>query len=99
MPVRPALMPALALVTAAFTAGCGSNSPAPQPTVTVTAPASSGGGSGSGGGLGSSTPAQSSGGEPGIVGVTTAGALVQIDSSNGSVTKTLVPNGVVGDQV
>lgn len=100
MPVRPALMPALALVTAAILAGCGSNSPAPQPTVTVTAPASSGGGSGSGGGLGSSTPAQSSsGGEPGIVGVTTAGALVQIDSSSGSITKTLVPNGVVGDQV
>lgn len=101
MSVRPALMPALALLTAAIVAGCGSSSPTPQPTVTVTAPASSGGGSGSGsgGGLGSSTPAPPSGGEPGIVGVTTAGALVQIDSSTGSVTKTIVPNGVVGDQV
>ncbi|HET7013199.1 MAG TPA: hypothetical protein VFI65_04780 [Streptosporangiaceae bacterium] len=67
--------------------------------MTVTVPASQGGGSGSGGGLGSSTPAPSSGGEPGIVGVTTAGALVRIDSSNGSITQTLVPNGVAGDEV
>jgi hypothetical protein len=99
MSVRPALMPALVLIAAAIAAGCGPNSAAPQPTVTVTVPASSGGGSGSGGGLGSSTPAPSSGDEPGIVAVTTAGALVQIDSSTGSVTKTLVPNGVVGDEV
>src|SRR6185437_10073552 len=99
MSARYAWMPALALIASAFTAGCGSNSLSPQPTVTVTVPASPGGGSGSGGGLGSSTPAQSSGGEPGIVGVTTAGALVQIDPSTGSITKTLVPNQVAGDEV
>jgi hypothetical protein len=101
MSARYAWMPALALIAAALAAGCGSNSPSPTPVVTVTVPASSGGGSGSasGGGAGASSPAQSSGAEPGIVGVTTAGALVRIDSSNGSITQTLVPNGVAGDEV
>ncbi len=99
MSARPALLPALALIAAALVAGCGSNTQAPQPTVTVTVPASPGGGSGSGGGLGSSTPAPSSGGEPGIIGVTTAGALVRIDPSSGSITQTLVANGVAGDEV
>jgi WD40-like Beta Propeller Repeat len=99
MSLRSAWMPAVALIAAVFAACCGSHSPSPQPTVTVTVPASPGGGSGSGGGLGSSTPGQSSGGEPGIVGVTTVGALVRIDASSGSITQTLVGNGVAGDEV
>src|SRR5258708_37281870 len=50
--------------------------------------------SGSGGGLGSSTPATSpSGGKPGIVAVTTAGAPVRLDPSSGSAGQTPAPTG------
>jgi hypothetical protein len=82
---------------AMFIAGCGSSGgSSPGPTVTVTAP----GGSGAGGGLASSTPATSpSGGEPGVVAVTTGGALVRLDPSSGSATQTLVPSGVLGDEI
>jgi len=94
------LAAALLAVPAVVLAGCnGLGSSSPQPTVTVTetttpAPSESGG---SGLGQGSSSPAP--GGEPGIVAVTKAGALVKLDPANGSVISTLVPSGVVGDEI
>jgi hypothetical protein len=68
------------------------------------APAGSGaGGSGSSGGAqggASSSPATAPAGtEPGIVAVTKAGALVQLDPATGAVRDTLVASGVTGDQV
>jgi hypothetical protein len=104
---RPALARALArgpvIVAGAIVAGaalltaCGSHA-TPQPTVTVTVP---GGGGGSTpattpGGGGSSAP---TGSEPGIVAVTSAGALVVLDPANGSITQTLVSSGVLGDEI
>jgi len=85
--------------SALLLAACGPNgSASPQHTVTVTKPAGSGG-SGAGAGSPSPTPTQASGGEPGIVAVTTAGALVVLNPANGSVTQTLVPSGVTGDEI
>ncbi len=86
-------------------AGCGSNgTPGAAPTVTVTATqAAGGGGSGSGGGIGSpgsaSPTAGAPGAEPGILGVTSAGALVRLDPSSGAIAATLVPSGVLGDEI
>jgi hypothetical protein len=92
---------ALLAVPAVVLAGCnGHGSPNAQTTVTVTAPpspvASTSGASSINQG-GSSTTAP--GGEPDILAVTTAGALVKLNPSNGSVIQTLVPSGVVGDEV
>lgn len=101
MPVRTCLRTPLAAVVslavpALLIAACGSGaSTTGGPTVTVTVP----GGSGGGAGLGDSTPATSTGGKPGIVAVTTAGALVRLDPGNGSVSQTLVRSGVRGDEV
>jgi len=95
--LRTPLAAALLLAApATFIAACGaSGSSSPNPTVTVTVPGGSGGG-----GLGNSTPAASpSGGEPGIVAVTVGGALVRVDPSSGSATQTLVPSGVLGDEI
>ncbi len=36
---------------------------------------------------------------PAMVAVTKAGALVKLDSANGAITKTLVPGGVIGDEI
>jgi hypothetical protein len=101
MPVRacfrtPLAAALLLAAPAMFIAACGTTgSSNPGPTVTVTVPGGSGGG-----GLGNSTPTSSpSGGEPGIVAVTTTGALVRVDSSSGSATQTLVPSGVLGDDI
>jgi hypothetical protein len=69
----------------------GSGSPGAGPTVTVTAPASSPA-------AGSPTGAPGSG-EPGIVAVTSAGALVVLDPASGNITSTLVQSGVTGDEV
>ena len=65
-------------------------------------PAASGAGSSGGGaqGGGSSQPATAQGSaEPGIVAVTKAGALVQLDPATGAVRETLVSSGVTGDEV
>ncbi len=99
MPVRDCFrtpLAAAALLAAMFLAACGSSgAPTPRPTVTVTAPGGSGGG-----GLGSSSSASTpAGGKPGIVAVTTAGALVRLDLQTGSVTQTLIPNRVLGDEI
>jgi hypothetical protein len=89
----PVIVAALTLITA-----CGPNSGATaQPTVTVTASVPAGGGGG--GGLSSATPTASASGSPGIVAVTTAGALVVLDPSTGSITQTLVSGGVLGDEI
>ncbi len=93
---------AAALLIAPFLAACGPNgTPSSSTTVTVTAPppSSGGGGGGSLGGGSSSQPGGASGGEPGIVAVSTAGALVRLDPSSGSVTQTLVPSGVIPDEI
>jgi|HubBroStandDraft_1064217.scaffolds.fasta_scaffold16997_2 hypothetical protein len=84
--------------TVLLAAACGSgSSPSAQPTVTSTGSASPSPGSGSGGAGPGNSP--TAGGEPGIVAVTTAGALVLLNTSTGSVTQTLVPSGVIGDEV
>ena len=85
---RVSLLVPLLLVAAA----CHSSSATSQPTVTVTAPASSAPASSP---ASSPTPA----GEPGIVAVTTAGALVTLDPATGSVQRTLVPGGVLGGEI
>ena len=102
MPVRACLRTPLAAAVllaapAMSIAACGSSgTPAGRPTVTVTAS----GGSGGGGGHGNSTQATSTpGGKPGVVAVTTAGALVRLDPASGSATQTLVPSGVLGDEI
>lgn len=99
MPVRlrtplaaTVLLAAPAMVIAACGASGGSTG---GPTVTVTASGGSGGG-----GLSNSTSATpTSGGKPGIVAVTTGGALVRVDPSSGSATQTLVGSGVLGDEI
>jgi WD40-like Beta Propeller Repeat len=95
----PAAAAVLLAASALLLAGCNSSgSSSPQATVTVTAPASSPG-SGVGSGGGSSTPPTSATGRPGIVAVTTAGALVMLNSATGAVTSTLVPSDVIDDEV
>lgn len=87
---RRAAVLALALPLLAACHGSGSS---PQTGVTtVTVPASSPAGAPS-----SSAAPQS--GEPGIVAVTSAGALVTLNPSTGSVDQTLVSSGVIGDEV
>jgi len=81
----------IAAVPALLTACSGSSTT--QPTVTVTASA------GTGGGTGTPSPTASVTGSPGIVAVTTAGALVVLNPATGSVTQTLVSGGVLGDEI
>jgi hypothetical protein len=98
MPAGRFLMFAVLAASAALVAGCHSSGTAsPKATVTVTVPPASS----PSGGLGSgSTPSPTdAGGEPGIVAVTTRGALVVLSTSTGSITQTLVPSGVIGDEV
>ena len=73
-------------------AGCGGGAVTPQPTVTVTASAST---------APAETPSSAppAAARPGIVAVTTAGALVRIDPVTGSVQQTLVASGVLGDEI
>lgn len=78
-------------------AGCGGGSsgqPAGQVTKTVTSSASPSA-SAPASAASSGAPASA---EPGIVAVTAAGALVTL-SSSGAVTRTLVPGGVMGDEI
>jgi hypothetical protein len=82
------LGPALALLAA-----CSSGTASPQPTVTVTQPASTAPV------VVSSSSAPPTSARPPVVAVTTAGALVKLDPANGAIIATLVPSGVVGDEV
>jgi hypothetical protein len=83
----------MAAVSTALLAACGSGSPTPQHTVTVIASAPAGSPSGA---PPTSPPAPT---EPGIVAVTTHGALVVLDPSTGSVIRTLAGSGVLGDEI
>jgi hypothetical protein len=80
------------LSASACTALGGSSSSSSAPT------APGGSGASSGGGAPTPAPAQS-GAEPGIVAVTKAGALVQLDPATGAVRNTLVSSGVTGDEI
>jgi len=64
--------------------GSGSASPAAASPGTSTAAAS---------------PSPAAAGPPAVVAVTKGGALVILDSANGSIAKTLVPSGVLGDEI
>jgi|ERR1022692_465490 hypothetical protein len=90
------LVPVIAAALTLLSACGASGGTKAQPTVTVTESAGAGGG---GGGLGSASPTSSASGSPGIVAVTTAGALVVLDPSTGSSTQTLVSGGVLGDEI
>src|SRR5215471_116480 len=75
------------LASVALLAACGGNGAAPQQTVTVTAPA----GSASTNPTTAPSGGQPGSGEPGIVAVSSAGALEVLNPANGSITQTLVP--------
>jgi hypothetical protein len=81
-------------VAAGLLAACGSGSPSPEHTVTVIAssPAATGGPSAA-----PTTVPPSP--EPGIVAVTTRGALEVLDPANGTVIRTLAASGVLGDEI
>jgi hypothetical protein len=79
----------LLLAVLPLVASCGGGSGSAQPTVTVTKVAATPTGS----------PSPSATAMPGIVAVTTAGALVKLDPGTGSVTQTLVSGGVIGDEI
>jgi hypothetical protein len=78
---------AAATVAAAVTA-CGGTTPSSAPPASQSSGASP-----------SSAASPTAAGEPGIVAVTTGGALVTLDPSTGVVQQTLVPSGVIGDEV
>jgi WD40-like Beta Propeller Repeat len=68
----------------------GSSSPGAAPTaatLTASAPATR------------SAAASQAGTEPGILAVTSAGALVRLNTATGAVAQTLVPSGVTGDEI
>ena len=91
---RPALLAAAALPVLSLLAACGSGgAAAPRKTVTVTPPASSAPV------VVSSPSSAPAGARPGIVAVTTAGALVKLDPNSGAIIATLVPGGVRGDEI
>jgi hypothetical protein len=69
-------------------AGCSSSHSVPGATGHSSAPSGSGQ---------ASTPSESA--RPGIVAVTSSGALVVLNSSTGTVTRTLVQSGVVGEEI
>lgn len=85
----PLLLAALPLLAACGPGGSAS----PKPTVTVTVPPTTGPSASPSGGLGAGSS------RPGILAVTTAGALVRVDPNTGGVGLTLVPAGVYGDEI
>jgi hypothetical protein len=95
-PVRRAIAWGTVIVAAAAVlAACGGkSSPAASSPPVSTASASSSPS------VAASSPASPSpGSEPGIVAVTSGGALEEIDPGSGAVAKTLVPSGVLGDEI
>jgi WD40-like Beta Propeller Repeat len=74
--------------------GGGSSGASAQPTATVTATAVA-----SPSATASPTASTAAGTPPAMVAVTTAGALVVIDPATGAVSRTLVPSGVLGDEI
>ena len=77
---------AAALIVAAGLSACAGGGAKPAPTVTVTQSSAP-----------SANPAAS--GPPAMVAVTTAGALVTLNPATGAVEKTLMPAGVIGDEI
>ncbi len=77
----------LAVATLLAAAGCSSPNSTPGASGHSSAPS----------GSGQSTPSGSA--RPGIVAVTSSGALVVLNSSTGTTTRTLVPSGVVGEEI
>jgi hypothetical protein len=75
-----------ALIVAVGLSACGGSGAKPAPTMTVTQSAAP-----------SANPAAS--GPPAMVAVTTAGALVTLKPATGAVEKTLLPSGVIGDEI
>lgn len=69
---------------------CGNGNPSARPTITVTATASS---------SASSSASAVAATPPAMVAVTKAGALVTLNPATGAVSSTLVPSGVLGDEV
>jgi hypothetical protein len=91
---RSAIRRASALLAVApLLAACHSGGSA-QPAVTITKVVN-----GSTSPASTPSPTTSQAGAPGIVAVTTAGALVRIDPSTGNVSQTLVQGGVLGDEI
>ncbi|HEX6931985.1 MAG TPA: hypothetical protein VF162_07575 [Streptosporangiaceae bacterium] len=92
-PFRLALLAASAVPALALLAACSNGgTAAPRKTVTVTPPASTAP-------VVSSPSSAPAGARPGIVAVTTAGALVKLDPNSGAIIATLVPGGVLGDEI
>lgn len=92
MPVTrfPVALLGAAAAVAMLSACAGSAKPSPAPTVTITTSAQSGS---------SATVSPAAAVPPAIVAVTQHGALVVLSPATGVVTQTLVPSGVVGDEV
>jgi hypothetical protein len=86
---------AVTLLTAVLLTACGSSAASPRSSGSPSsAPASSSPATST---TTSSPP--SAAGPPAIVAVTKAGALVLLDSATGSAARTLVPDGVLGDEI
>jgi hypothetical protein len=83
-----AALPVAVMLLAGCGGSAGATSPGPPATTTTTAA-----------GPGPSPPAARRASSPGIVAVTTGGALVLLNRSTGAVARTLVTSGVIGDQV
>jgi len=87
-------LPAAALLLAACGGGSSGGGASPQGSGSASPAAAS---------PGTSTAAAASpaaaAGPPAVIAVTKGGALVILDSANGSIAKTLVPSGVIGDEI
>jgi hypothetical protein len=91
---RKRLVLAALPVAGLLLAACGSGSAAsPQGSRPASSTATSPGAAAT------ASPSQAAAGPPAVVAVTKGGALVILDSASGSVAKTLVPSGVVGDEI
>jgi hypothetical protein len=86
-------LPAAVLLLAACGGGGSGGGASPQGSGSQTAAAAS-----SGTATASASPSAAAG-PPAVIAVTKGGALVILDSANGSIAKTLVPSGVIGDEI
>jgi len=87
-PVRRYAGAGFAALIVAGLCACGGGAGNPAPTVTVTASASP-----------AASANQAASAPPAMVAVTTAGALVTLNPATGAVEQTLVPKGVIGDEI
>ena len=96
---RRVLWLASALAALGLLTACGSGSTTAQPVVTVTQTVGSGAGDGGSTATAQPSPTGSALAQSGIAAVTTAGALVVLNPVTGSITRTLVSGGVLGDEI